>query len=191
MKQADSITASRIVLAPLFFILFSWGIPVGIPRLIVVVVLWVLFAIIELSDLIDGAVARKTNQVSSFGKLFDPFADVLARLGYFICFMSVGLMPYWVFFIILFREYSMLFMRLLLVQKGVAMGARKGGKLKSFMYAVSGGVSLFIWSLGMLSIDTGINNVFIIGNYVLYCIAALLALVSFIDYFREFRKVNK
>lgn len=190
MKQADSITASRIVLAPLFFILFSWGIPVGIPRIIVVVVLWILFAIIELSDLIDGAVARKTNQVSNFGKLFDPFADVLARLGYFICFMSAGLMPHWVFFIILFREYSMLFIRLLLMQKGIAMGARKGGKFKSFMYAVSGGVSLFIWSLGMLSIDTGINKIFTIGNYVLYCIAALLALLSFIDYFSEFRKAN-
>jgi len=116
---------------------------------------------------------------------------VLARLGYFICFMSAGLMPHWVFFIILFREYSMLFMRLLLVQKGIAMGARKGGKLKSFTYALAGGVSLFIWSLGMLSLDTGINNVFVIGNFVLYCIAALLALGSFIDYFKEFRKVNK
>ena len=191
MKQADSITASRIMLAPVFFIVFSWGIPLGIPRLIVVVFLWVLFAVMELSDLFDGAVARKTNQVSNFGKLFDPFADVLARLGYFICFMSAGLMPFWVFFIILFREYTMLFMRLLLVQKGVSMGARKGGKLKSFMYAVAGGVSLFIWSLSMLSVETGINHIFTIANFVLYCIAALLALVSFLDYLREFRKVNK
>ncbi len=179
------------MLAPVFFIVFSWGIPLGIPRLIVVVFLWVLFAVMELSDLFDGAVARKTNQVSNFGKLFDPFADVLARLGYFICFMSAGLMPFWVFFIILFREYTMLFMRLLLVQKGVSMGARKGGKLKSFMYAVAGGVSLFIWSLSMLSVETGINHIFTIANFVLYCIAALLALVSFLDYLREFRKVNK
>lgn len=191
MKQADIITASRIVLAPMFFIFFSWGIPVGIPRFIIIVVLWILFVIIELSDLIDGAVARKTNQVSSFGKLFDPFADVLARLGYFICFMSAGLMPYWVFFIILFREYSMLFMRLLLVQKGVTLGARKGGKLKSFVYALSGGFSLFIWSLSMLSVDTGINTILKIVNLTFYCLAAFLALVSFIDYFTEFRKVSK
>ena len=39
------------------------------------------FVIASLTDYIDGQIARKHNQVSDFGKLFDPFADVFDENG--------------------------------------------------------------------------------------------------------------
>ena len=53
------------------------------------VVLWVLFVVIELSDVFDGMVARRRQIVSDLGKLLDPFADVVSRLTYFIVFCRI------------------------------------------------------------------------------------------------------
>ena len=42
-----------------------------------VAVLWALFLVIEVSDLFDGLAARRNGTVSDFGKLFDPYADLI------------------------------------------------------------------------------------------------------------------
>ena len=76
--------------------MYIWGSTIGLSPVVSVVVLWSLFILIELSDLLDGAAARKLNTVSGFGKLFDPFADVFARLTYFVCFSYTGIMPLWI-----------------------------------------------------------------------------------------------
>jgi len=191
MSIADKVTASRIVLAPVFFVFFSWGSRFGIPHLPLAIGLWALIIIMELSDMFDGMLARGTGSVSSFGKLFDPFADVLSHLTTFLCFVLVGIMPAWAFLIILFREYSMLFLRLLLIEKGVAMGARKGGKLKSFMYAVSLLVSLLYWTLAGLSIGEQLLSGLFLAVQVLYALCVLLTVLSFLDYIREFRKITR
>jgi len=63
----------------------------------------------ELSDFVDGRLARRDNQVTAFGKLFDPFADVISRVTYFLAFASIGIMPLWVFLVVLYREFGILF----------------------------------------------------------------------------------
>lgn len=190
MTIADKVTASRIVLAPVFFVLFSWGSRFGLSHTVLAVVLWALIIIMELSDMFDGMLARGSGSVSSFGKLFDPFADVLSHLTTFLCFVLAGIMPAWAFLLILFREYSMLFLRLLLIEKGVTMAARKGGKLKSFMYAVSLLVSLLYWTLSGLLAAANLLAVLLLIIQILYSICALLALLSFADYLIQFRKVT-
>ena len=60
-----------------------------------IALLWGLFLVIEVSDLFDGLAARRTGTVSDFGKLFDPYADVFARITYFVCFALDGIMPAW------------------------------------------------------------------------------------------------
>ena len=72
MTSADKLTMSRIVLSPVFFAVYFIPVISKVPSIIT---LWILFVAIELSDLLDGAVARSTKSVSSFGKLFDPFAE--------------------------------------------------------------------------------------------------------------------
>jgi len=189
MTRADKVTASRLYLAPAFFALFMWGETAGLPGWAVVVLLALLFAVIELSDLFDGMVARGSGTVSAFGKLFDPFADVFARITYFVCFAWVGIMPLWILLLILYREFGILFIRMVLAEKGIAMAARSGGKAKAVFYMIAGAFSLVYWGLPRFGLHLGAGDVwarwFVIG---LYVIAAILAVASFVDYWLHFRK---
>jgi CDP-diacylglycerol---glycerol-3-phosphate 3-phosphatidyltransferase len=187
MTTADKLTASRLVLAPVFFVAYrSDAVLTPIPY---VAILWGLFLVIEVSDLFDGFAARSAGTVSDFGKLFDPYADVFARLTYFVCFMLDGIMPAWVFILILYREFSINFLRMLLVQRGVAMGARPGGKLKSAIYMTAGAVSLVFVSISKLGLLPGFMSPLVVVIYALYSLAALLSVLSFVDYFIQFRKI--
>jgi CDP-diacylglycerol---glycerol-3-phosphate 3-phosphatidyltransferase len=187
MSLADRLTMSRLVLAPVFFAAYRWGAFLGpVPY---IAVLWALFLVIEVSDLLDGLAARRAGTVSDFGKLFDPYADVFARLTYFVCFVLAGLMPAWAFIVILYREFSINFLRMLLAQRGVAMGARSGGKLKSATYMAAGAASLLLVSFMRLDLFAGIRAPFAVAIYALYSLAAVLAVLSFVDYFLQFRKI--
>jgi CDP-diacylglycerol---glycerol-3-phosphate 3-phosphatidyltransferase len=188
MTLADKLTASRLALAPVFFATYRWGEGLGsVPYL---VILWALFLVIEVSDLLDGLAARRAGTVSDFGKLFDPYADVFARITYFVCFALAGIMPAWVLVVVLYRELSINFIRMLLAQRGIAMGARRGGKLKSATYMVAGAASLLLVSADKLGLVPGLREGLSIAVYVLYVIAGILALVSFADYFLQYRKLT-
>jgi CDP-diacylglycerol--glycerol-3-phosphate 3-phosphatidyltransferase len=146
MTLADKITSVRLVLAPLFFVVYL--LPVFFPRLsadlvrLTVPVLWGLFIVSEISDMFDGMVARRRKEVSDFGKLFDPFADTLVQITYFLCFVMDGIFPVILLLLVLYREFGILFLRNLMLKKGVAMGARLGGKIKTVTYIIAGAAAL-------------------------------------------------
>lgn len=190
MNLADALTASRLFMAPVFFIAFLWGRDLGMGASAAVITTWVLFGAMELTDLLDGMAARKMKTVSAFGKLFDPFADVFARLTYFFCFAHVGIMPLWIFLVIMYREFSQLFLRQLLAEKGVAMGARPGGKIKAVFYMIAGTASLILWSLRNLEMLASAEAAIETAVIVLYVIAAALSVGSFLDYINQFRKLS-
>ncbi len=187
MTKADKVTLSRIVLAPLFFILYRYPV---FPSLVSTFLLWALFSVIEVSDFVDGRIARSSSEVSDFGKLFDPFADVLARITYFVCFAFSGIMPLWVLLIILYREFGILFLRMMLSFKGIAMGARAGGKLKAGLYMLSGLLSLLLVTMENLSFGDSLLPALKTVVYVAYVAAGLVSAVSFVDYFVQFRKLT-
>lgn len=187
MTTADKVTLSRIVLAPLFFILYRYPILSPLPTIIF---LWLLFWVIEISDFVDGRIARSSSAVSDFGKLFDPFADVIARVTYFVCFAFSGIMPMWVFLIILYREFGILFLRMMLSFKGIAMGARPGGKLKAGLYMIAGLLSLILVSLERLSLLTSVVPLLQTVVLVAFIAAGALSVASFIDYFIQYRKLT-
>lgn len=199
MTSADKITLSRIIVAPFFFFVLKAQF---IPRLPALVALWIMFCWIELSDLIDGQVARSSNHVTSFGKLFDPFADVISRVTYFIAFASIGIMPLWVLLIILYREFSIMFLRMLLGLKGIAMGARPGGKLKAGTYMVAGCLSLLLYTVGdyrsaggavVTSFSGATGGIYVLGllTLIAYIVTAVATILSFLDYLNQFRKLYR
>jgi len=115
---------------------------------------------------------------------------VFARITYFVCFALSGIMPAWVFVVILYRELSINFIRMLLAQRGIAMGARSGGKLKSVTYMAAGAASLIFVSVKELALIPIAWHSIEIAIYALYSLAAVLALVSFADYFVQYRKLT-
>jgi CDP-diacylglycerol--glycerol-3-phosphate 3-phosphatidyltransferase len=84
MTLADRITLARLVLAPLAVAGYLW-LPVGGS-----LCFWVcglLCGIAEFTDWLDGKVARARGEVSDFGKLADPFCDVLYRCAVFLAYL--------------------------------------------------------------------------------------------------------
>ena len=192
MKAADKITFLRIILAPCFFILFLRpGMTGGFFESIwYLISLWIIFLIVELSDLLDGMVARMRKEESDFGKLFDPFADVLVRVTYFLCFIVSGFLPVFPFLIILYREFGILFLRVLMMKKGIAMGARMGGKIKAVTYMLTGFVCLAAFSAGEIGFQSFVPHLNLTGN-ILFYISMLIAVISFIDYLLQYFKAGK
>lgn len=187
MKLADFFTTIRIVLAPLFFILFFFPEWSGYGTRLSVFILIPLFIFMEFTDFLDGYYARKQKLVSDFGKLFDPFADVLANLTVLFCFVLAGYFSAVLFLVILYREMGIMFVRMLASRKGVAIGARKGGKLKTVLYITAAGFSLAIESAVRLGIDTGnLMQPALAVNFALYVLAVVVSVVSFLDYLVHF-----
>ncbi|MDR1785661.1 MAG: CDP-diacylglycerol--glycerol-3-phosphate 3-phosphatidyltransferase, partial [Spirochaetaceae bacterium] len=181
MRVADKFTLSRILLSPVIFALYHaprFAPGVSKPGIIVLIALT---AFTEFTDFLDGFYARRHGAVSDFGKLFDPFADVTLHITLFVCFTGDGYMPLIILLLILYREFSMLFLRLLAVQRGVAIGARKGGKAKTVLYVASSFCALLVEALfrfGALQDDRTAHRVLT----VLFCLCAFAAYASFIDY---------
>lgn len=190
MKLADTFTFMRIVLAPLFFIVFFFPEWTGVGAKISVFVLIPLFLFMEFTDFLDGYFARKQHSVSDFGKLFDPFADVLANLTVLFSFVISGYLPAILFIVILYREMGIQFVRMLAIRKGIAIGARKGGKTKTVFYIVSGGFSLALESIARFGVSLGsFASPARYINLALYGIAVILSVISFIDYVVHFSSV--
>ncbi|MDR0388116.1 MAG: CDP-diacylglycerol--glycerol-3-phosphate 3-phosphatidyltransferase [Treponema sp.] len=190
MTLADKITSTRLILAPVFFIVYFLP-PLPGSRLLTVSVLWALFIISEITDLIDGRIARRRGEVSDFGKLFDPFADVLVRISYFLCFVLDGILPAFFLLLVLYREFGILFVRILMMKKGVALGARKGGKIKAVAYMAAGAVALLASCTERLELDKRVYDALRLSAVVIFAGAVILAVVSFVDYIGVYRKTGR
>jgi CDP-diacylglycerol--glycerol-3-phosphate 3-phosphatidyltransferase len=203
MTLADKITSLRIVLAPVFFIVYmlpvfssfsAWFSGEGVEFFYrfrwTVPILWFVFVISEASDLIDGKVARSRNEVSDFGKFYDPFADTLVQLTNFLCFVMDGILPAVLFLPFMYREFSMLFMRNLMLRKGIVMGARMGGKVKTVVYIASCALALIAASFKRLGQNGPVVEGVRIAAIALFLTGVVLAVISFFDYTAVYRKTK-
>jgi len=184
MTLADKITSLRLIFAPLFVIVYllPWGL---LSPALVVGLLWFIFVLSELTDMIDGQIARRFKVESDFGKLFDPFADTLTQLSYFLCFVQEEIFPSILYLLVIYREFSILFIRNLMLRKGITMGARKAGKIKTVTYIVSGALALLALSLDRLDIPLPAART---AALIAFCISLVFSIYSFIDYLEVYRK---
>ncbi len=199
MKTSNKFTTVRIIAAPVFFIVYFLPVWLNAENLSPLAVASVciaipLLAFAEFTDYLDGHFARKHNEVSDFGKLYDPFADVFLHISTFTCFTISEYCPPIVLVLIIYREFAQNFLRMVAAKKGTAIAARKGGKLKTVFYVAAGFVSLAQEALvrtGLASV-WGLNmEAFYIVGVCFYIVCVLLAYISFIDYLVHFGKVLK
>jgi CDP-diacylglycerol--glycerol-3-phosphate 3-phosphatidyltransferase len=144
-------------------------------------------AFAEFTDYLDGYFARKRNEVSDFGKLFDPFCDVILNITVLFCLASSGYIPAFALLLIVYREFVINFVRLMAAQKGVAIGARKGGKTKTVTYIVTCFYALALECCERLGVDTPDFTRAIVTALALICV--ILAYVSLADYLSSFKEV--
>ncbi len=113
----------------------------------------------EISDILDGYVARKTNSVTDFGRYLDPVADSMSRLTVFLAFLVVGLIPFWMYLIFLYRDLVVTLIRFICAKKGVVVSARPSGKIKAIIQGMASG---FV----MVSVLNPIHKILPIPEYI-------------------------
>ena len=196
MKTSNGFTLTRILFAPVFFILYFIPIWTGFFTKASLLVAIPLLGFAEFTDFLDGHYARKHNEVSDFGKIFDPFADVILHMTTFASLMFStgslgGYTPVFVFILIMYREMGQTFLRMVAAKKGIAIAARKGGKIKTVSYVVSGFYALFLETLVRLDCIPECFGTLRIIAICLFILSLILSYVSFTDYLIHFGKTLK
>jgi len=191
MNLANKLTLLRLILAPVFFIVYLLPAQNSGNSLQIVVLLWIIFITSEITDMLDGMAARRLNQTSDFGKLFDPFADTLMQITCFLCFVIDNIFPAALFLIILYREFGILFIRNLMLKKGITMGARMSGKIKTVAFIIAAMAALFYTTLLRLDLAGSLQPFVKIAITGVFAVSVVCSVVSFIDYVFVYRREGK
>ena len=170
------LTLSRILLGPVFLVVYLYSQELGITLAWLPYILLFLAALSELSDVFDGALARKHNKVTDLGKLLDPMADSIFRLSVLLAFtQGVIQLPLLLVCVFFYRDTIISTLRTLCALRGFALAARLSGKIKAVIQAA---VVFFIlilmipYSIGCLDIELlrqmSFYGVLITAIYTLY-----------------------
>ena len=97
-----------------------------------------IFLIASYTDQLDGHLARKHNQVTTFGKFADPLADKILVLAAMLVLVEYGKLPAWIPIIVLTREFIVSGYRLIAVEKdGKVVAASIWGKMKTVLQIIA------------------------------------------------------
>lgn len=138
MTIAHYFTLFRVVISPIFLIVYLQYEQMGLTAQQLPFVLLALLCVSELSDAFDGHFARKYNQVTDFGKLIDPMADSISRLSVFLTFTEGPVkVPMLLVFLFLYRDCVISTLRTICALHGVTLAARTSGKIKAVIQAIA------------------------------------------------------
>ena len=115
-----------------------------------------IFGLASLTDWLDGFLARRRGQVTSFGRMMDPIADKLLTSAAFISFVQLGLAPAWMMAVIIGRELAVTGLRSLASARGAGFGASMLGKIKMASQVTA--ILLLIWDRTARSRFSGLGR---------------------------------
>lgn len=176
MNLPNKLTVARIVLAPLFLLLFMMDFPCHY------LIAGLVFGAAALTDMFDGRIARQRGLVTNFGKFLDPLADKMLTTAAFLGFLAIGVTDVWAVMLILTREFMVTSVRLLAAKGGTVVAASMAGKLKTVMQFVA-----IIYMLAALQVMAWfplpiLGTVLpIIGNILIW-ISVILTMISGFQY---------
>lgn len=129
------LTLLRIVAVPIFLILLSYG-RFG-PAL-------VLFLAAAVTDTIDGVLARLTDAKSDLGAALDPLADKLLVVSAFVSLTLLGVLPVWLFIIVVTRDAVILggYLALYFVSTAPELRPSQISKVNTFFEMMTIGLAL-------------------------------------------------
>lgn len=140
LNIANILSFSRILFGLIFlwlFYLYKFTYLSDINILIIKIISLLVFIIAIITDGLDGYFARKKNNVTDFGKHFDPLTDSIFFIIAFFTFLMIKLLPWYFFILILSRELFMhIFLRPVFSSKGLSLPANIFGKIKTVIQAV-------------------------------------------------------
>ncbi len=183
---SNLLSSSRFVLLifTTYFLLVNSGYHYLIASIIIVLI-W-------LTDILDGYLARKRNEVSELGKIIDPLADKVTVITITLILLFQGIIPLWFFIIIMLRDLLILSGGLYIKQqKGIVVQSNMIGKLTVFIIGFTLLNSILIAQFTL----PGENNLFLyhIEKLELYwkfliLVSITMSVISLISYLQKFVK---
>ncbi len=168
----------RIVLVPIFVVLYWLSIND------MAYLYWALGMLVlsGLSDMFDGMIARRFNQISDMGKLLDPVADKLTQVAVVLCVALRHGELWWLFVICFVKELLQAVGSMVLMGKGLKVeGARWYGKAATVMFYVT--MAFIVFSDYFL---TAYHSVTSVITLVMAIILSVLLLIAFVGYAQVF-----
>jgi CDP-diacylglycerol---glycerol-3-phosphate 3-phosphatidyltransferase len=138
-----------------------------------------IFLLAALTDLFDGYLARKYNQVTRLGILLDPIADKLLVSAAFISLVELGHAPAWMVVVIIGREFAVSGLRSIAAHQGVAIPASPLGKGKTISQVIA---------ISLLILGYELGEFIFVAQVALWVVVAF-AIASAVDYFIKFSRL--
>ena len=162
---------------------------------------WILnliFIIASYTDHLDGKIARKNKQITTFGKFADPLADKILVLAAMLIFVQDRVLPAWIPIVVIFREFVVSGYRLIAVGKGgEVIAASIWGKLKTvsqmiaiiLMYINIDGTNIYA---SFINGDlTGLKLIINILTTVIMTVSVIATVFSGWDYIKNGKELLK
>lgn len=221
MNLPNWLTIARILIVPLIVVALLTPIAENIFGISGYAFAIILFIVASLTDIVDGQLARRRDQVSDLGKFLDPIADKLLVSAALIVLVEKHLAPSWAVVVIIGREFIITGLRSIAVTEGIVIQAQMLGKIKmwaqcvaivALLVAAANGtipVSNFgldypaaFWEVAevrtaisdLLSLSLTSNDWKVFGYLVGRLgiwVSVILSVWSMIDYFRYFLRIRK
>ena len=174
MNLPNKLTVLRVCMIPFFVVMLLLN---GGENQTYRYIAAAIFIVASLTDMLDGKIARKYNQVTNFGKFMDPLADKLLVCSALICLVDLKQLPAWMVIVIISREFIISGFRLVASDNGIVIAASYWGKFKTTFQMIS--VILLIVRIPALTVLTQI------------CVwtALVLTVISLVDYIAKNHKV--
>ena len=137
---------------------------------------FILLTLSGLTDVLDGAIARKFNFITNFGKLIDPLADKVTQLSLLCTLVFKGIIPLWILVIVLLKEAFMVCGASFLYGRDLVVSSKWYVKSATVLFYLAIAVSLLI---RQFKLDFTFD-------ITLYYLALFMTLFSLVMYFREF-----
>jgi CDP-diacylglycerol--glycerol-3-phosphate 3-phosphatidyltransferase len=170
LNLPNSLTLLRIFLVPFLVVVlltkFDGRETVGL----------LIFLVATATDFLDGWLARRRGQITTFGTLLDPIADKLLISAVFISLVELGLAPAWMVVVIVGREFAVSGLRAIASGQGLVIPASGWGKAKMLSQVLA--ASLLILALR--------HEMFIAPGKVALWLVVIVALASGTQYFLRF-----
>ena len=159
----NMITVTRIIMIFVALVLATHsGLPGTVADSNDLLLRYIAFALAFLagvSDLVDGYLARKWNQVTDFGALMDPLADKVFVTVSMLFMVAFQLIPAWVAAMVISREFMVTGLRMLATKQGKVISADKFGKLKTFLQMI------MLLQAGLIWMEIFDKNITICGKF--------------------------
>ena len=134
----------------------------------------VVFLVASFTDVLDGIIARKTNQITKYGVVLDPLADKLLKMATLIAFAVVGIIPVWLVATLITIDFGLIITGVCLFKRKITIPSNFLGKLGTFVMSIGlvlcffaksmNGWNLYILYAGLIIIVASVI-VYIVLNY--------------------------